>query len=96
MIPSRNSKDPKTLFAAVQLKSAMTTLFTLSIRTPQLKEYNLLPYVVSKKIGGRVANSVDPDEMLHSAASHLGLHYLLRPVCLGLHCSLRPFCQNTQ
>ena len=25
-------------------------------------------------------NSVDPDEMLHSVASHLGLHYLLRPV----------------
>ena len=28
-----------------------------------------------------MANSVDPDEMLHSAASHLDLHYLLRPVC---------------
>ena len=28
-----------------------------------------------------MANSVDPDEMLHSAASsHLGLHCLLRPV----------------
>ena len=32
------------------------------------------------KIAGLVANSVDPDEMLHSAASHLGLHCLLRPV----------------
>ena len=28
-----------------------------------------------------MANSVDPDETLHSAASHLGLHCLLRPVC---------------
>ena len=28
-----------------------------------------------------MANSVDPDEMPHSAASHLGLHCLLRPVC---------------
>ena len=33
------------------------------------------------KIAGRVANSVDPDEMPHSAASHLGLYCLLRPVC---------------
>ena len=32
-----------------------------------------------------------PDEMLHSAASHLGLHCLLRPVCLntiGNYCNL--------
>ena len=27
-----------------------------------------------------MANSVDPDETPHSAASHLGLHCLLRPV----------------
>ena len=27
-----------------------------------------------------MANSVDPDATLHSAASHLGLHCLLRPV----------------
>ena len=41
---------------------------------------NLLPDTVSKIAGG-VANSVDPDEMSHSAASQLGLHSLLRPVC---------------
>ena len=28
-----------------------------------------------------MANSVDPDQMPHSAASVLGLHCLLRPVC---------------
>ena len=28
-----------------------------------------------------VANSVAPDQMPHSAASDLGLHSLLRPVC---------------
>ena len=28
-----------------------------------------------------VANSVDPDQMLHSAASDLDLHYLLRAIC---------------
>ena len=28
-----------------------------------------------------MANSVDPDETPHSAASHLGLNCLLRPVC---------------
>ena len=33
------------------------------------------------KIAGRVANRVDPDETPRSAASHLGLHCLLRPVC---------------
>ena len=34
------------------------------------------------KIAGWVANSVDPDETLHSVASHLGLHCLLSPVCI--------------
>ena len=33
------------------------------------------------KIAGWVANSVDSDETPPSAASHLGLHCLLRPVC---------------
>ena len=33
------------------------------------------------KIAGCVANSVDPDQLLHSMASYLGLHCLLRPVC---------------
>ena len=34
-----------------------------------------------------MTNSVDPDQMLHSVASDLGLHCFLRPVCpnyLGL------------
>ena len=33
------------------------------------------------KIAGWVANSVDPDETPRSAASHLGLYCLVRPVC---------------
>ena len=40
----------------------------------------LLPVNVSKIAGG-VANGVDPDRMLHSLASDLGLYCLLRPVC---------------
>ena len=38
------------------------------------------------------ANSVDPDETPRSAASHLGLYCLLRPICpniygkYGMHC----------
>ena len=28
-----------------------------------------------------MANNVEPDEVPRSAASHLGLHCLLRPVC---------------
>ena len=37
------------------------------------------------KIAGWVANSVDPDETPRSAASHLGLHCLLRPVFLNTY-----------
>ena len=33
------------------------------------------------KFAVSVANSVDPDQTPRSAASDLGLHYLLRPVC---------------
>ena len=33
------------------------------------------------KAAGWTANNVDPDQMPHSVASDLGLHYLLRPVC---------------
>ena len=33
------------------------------------------------KTAGGVANSVDPDQMPHFAASDLGQHCLLRPVC---------------
>ena len=36
-------------------------------------------------ITGRVANSVDPDEMPRSAASHLGLYCLPRPVCPNMY-----------
>ena len=32
-----------------------------------------------------MANIVDPDETPPSAASHLGLHCLLRPVCPNIH-----------
>ena len=42
-------------------------------------KYNLLPNIVTK-IAGFVANGVDPDETPRFAASHLGLHGLLRPV----------------
>ena len=33
------------------------------------------------KTAGQVANSADPDQTPRSAASDLGLHYLLRPAC---------------
>ena len=35
------------------------------------------------KIAEGVENSVDPDETPRSAASHLALHCLFRPVCLN-------------
>ena len=37
--------------------------------------------VLCLKLAEGVANSVDPDEMPHFVASHLGLHCLLMPVC---------------
>ena len=33
-----------------------------------------------------MANSVDPDQIWHSAASHLGLHCLQRPICPDTYC----------
>ena len=38
------------------------------------------------KTAGRVANRVDPDETPRSAASHLGLLCLLRPICPNTYC----------
>ena len=40
------------------------------------------------KIAVWVANIVDPDETPRSAASHLGLHCLLRPVCLNTYVNM--------
>ena len=42
-----------------------------------------LIHVDLSKIAGCVANSVDPDQMLQSAASGLGLHCLPRLICLN-------------
>ena len=62
------------------------TVFTLSIWTP----YNTCSKIwtsaiycpmLCSDIAEWLANSVDPDEAPRSAASHLGLHCLLRPVC---------------
>ena len=38
-----------------------------------------LPFDVSEKIAGWLANHVDPDQMPYFVASELGLHCLLRP-----------------
>ena len=39
---------------------------------------SILLRVDGSKTSGSVADSVDPDQMLHSQASDLDLHYLLR------------------
>ena len=36
---------------------------------------------MSKKNAGWIANSADPDQTPHHAASNLGLHCLSRPIC---------------
>ena len=41
-----------------------------------------------------MANSVDPDQMLHSAASDLGLHCLERPTVPILRVITVVICQN--
>ena len=69
----------------------LDTLTILTILVLNLNKYNLLPNVVSK-IAGWVANSVDPDEMLQNAASHLGLHSLLRPVPPNTNCKKKLSC----
>ena len=43
---------------------------------------------------GWVANSVDPDQMLHSVNSDWGLHYLLRPVCPSSYSTAQVVFQN--
>ena len=66
-----------------------TTVLTLNIGTSQLltifvlKFKNPFYYLLKPKNCECVANSVDPDQMLHSAASDLGLHCLQRPVRLN-------------
>ena len=69
------------------------TIYTLSIRTPTAyhtcsKIWTSTIYypMFCLKIAGWVANSVDPDEMQHSAASHLALHCLLWPICQNTYC----------
>ena len=36
------------------------------------------PFWTGNPLTGTLSNSEDPDEMLHNAAFHLGLHYLVR------------------
>ena len=62
--------------------------FTLNIHSLALyliflfNKFILLP-VSECNMAEWVANSIDPDQMLHSAVSDLGLHCLLRSVCLN-------------
>ena len=53
-------------------------LTTAPLPLPPPPPVNFTPF---KNSAGWVANSVDPDQMLHSATSDLGLHCLFRPVC---------------
>ena len=61
-------------------------IFTLSIGAPYLLTILVLKFEMSILLPMDVsivcmANSVDPDQMLHSAASDLGLHCLQWPIC---------------
>ena len=58
----------------------LITIFTLNMRTPKISTNPFQYLLMCLKSSGCVANIVDPDQMLHSVASGLGLHCLLKPV----------------
>ena len=65
-----------TKFISISATSAcMNTIFTQNIGTPYL--LTTLGLLICLKTAGCVANSVDPDQMPHFAASDQGLHCLL-------------------
>ena len=85
-------KEKGTLFFITCLLGlSVHTIFTLSIWTPSyhtsFKNWTGTIYnpMLCPKIPNWVANSVDPDEKPWSVASRLGLHSLLRPVCLNTY-----------
>ena len=57
------------------------TVFTLSIATPHLLTILVLKLGIVRPIAVCIANSVDPDQIPHSAVSDLGIHCLQRPIC---------------
>ena len=50
--------------------------FIVYIKGSQVRLFHVLDVLQSLKIAFVIANSADPDEMLHYAAFHLGLHNL--------------------
>ena len=75
------------LYSRVKVMINKYTIYILSIRAPQLLNTFVLNFeqvqVITRycvKIVGWVANNVDLDETPRFAASHLGLHCLLRSV----------------
>ena len=48
---------------------------------PKIEIISFYYPLVCLKLAGSMADSVDTDQMLHFAASDLGLHSLLEPVC---------------
>ena len=64
------------------------TIFSLNIATPYLVTILVLKFKivhsttgVSLKYSCMFGKQLDPDQMLHPAASDLGVHCLLRPLC---------------
>ena len=75
------------LFFPQFCKSDMSNLIYLEVfqRVPWTFEITRFDCTICiSNTAGWVANSVDPDQMLHSTASDLGLQCLLRPICLNI------------
>ena len=72
----------------VNIASKRHKVLTLDkcIKAIKLLESSLVWVVCKIKKDWNMANSVDPDQMPHSAASNLGLHCLQRPICPDTKC----------
>ena len=67
----------------VNMASKRRKVLTLDehVKAIKLVESSLMWFVHKFKKHWNMANSVDPDQMPHSAASNLGLQCMQRPIC---------------
>ena len=71
------------------MRYTLSTIFTLSIGTPYLRNTLVLKFEIGHSTTSScvlnifvwMATSVHPDHTLHSVVSDLGLHCLQRPSC---------------
>ena len=70
-----------TIFCYLLLDFNVKTGTRFSLRDKRLFEISEVEITKVHCIAGYMTKSVDPDQILHTVKSVLGLHCLLRPVC---------------